>query len=158
MAKVIDCQLTNVDELPFEFSSGGCNTFSFGVMLCFSAENQQRGSAHQCHSWVMTLTNIKLQNKLSSFDGTTFHTEESSIFPHLITRSLGSYRGSPFVTGGWPGGLETEILNYGTNTWVQGDNYPFSNNGQYVWYAILYCYDLMILKMVVFSQSKLGPT
>ena len=59
----------------------------------------------------------------------------------MLIRSLGSYRGSPFAAGGWPGGLETEILNYGTNTWVQGENYPFSNNGQYV-----------------FSQNKLGPT
>ena len=33
MAKINDCELTNVGELPFDFVSGGCNTFSFGVIF-----------------------------------------------------------------------------------------------------------------------------
>ena len=53
--------------------------------------------------------------------------------------SLGSYRDSPFVTGGYAGwgntaidGLETEILDYASGTWVQADDYPFSDTGRYV--------------------------
>lgn len=45
MSKIQDCRLTIVGEMPFEFSYGGCNTFTFGIMLCFpwSATNE-------CHS------------------------------------------------------------------------------------------------------------
>ena len=52
--------------------------------------------------------------------------------------SLGSYRDSPFVTGGYAGfagavdGLETEILDYASGTWVQAEDYPFSRNDRYV--------------------------
>ena len=46
MAKVEDCTLTNVDILPFDFEGGGCNTFSFGVMLCVSYYGRQM----ECHS------------------------------------------------------------------------------------------------------------
>ena len=35
MSKVEDCRLTSVGELPFDFNGGACNTFSFGIMLCF---------------------------------------------------------------------------------------------------------------------------
>ena len=45
MSKVEDCRLTSVGELPFNFKRGGCNTFSFGVMLCFDWNAQQ-----ECHS------------------------------------------------------------------------------------------------------------
>ena len=47
MSKVEDCRLASVGELPFDFYEGGCNTFSFGIMLCFS-ENADR----DCHSLV----------------------------------------------------------------------------------------------------------
>ena len=49
--------------------------------------------------------------------------------------ALGSYRNSPFVTGGNPSatnGLKTEILNYSLGEWVQADDYPFSNGDRYV--------------------------
>ena len=45
MSKVEDCRLTSVGELPFDFEAGGCNTFSFGIMLCFSETATQ-----ECHS------------------------------------------------------------------------------------------------------------
>ena len=45
MSKVQDCTLKNVGELPFDFFYGGCNTFSFGIMLCFSDKATQA-----CHS------------------------------------------------------------------------------------------------------------
>ena len=45
MSKVEDCRLTSVGELPFDFEAGGCNTFSFGIMLCFDYYAQQG-----CHS------------------------------------------------------------------------------------------------------------
>ena len=74
------------------------------------------------------------QSEISSFDGTNFQSEASSIFPHYHVQALGNYRDSPFVTGGIPqnGGLETEVLDYATSTWVQGDDYPFSNTDRYV--------------------------
>ena len=52
--------------------------------------------------------------------------------------SLGSYRDSPFVTGSFAtgtaavDGLETEILDYASGTWVQGEDYPFAEYGRYV--------------------------
>ena len=35
MSKVKDCKLTSVGTLSFDYYYGGCNTFSFGIMLCF---------------------------------------------------------------------------------------------------------------------------
>ena len=50
------------------------------------------------------------------------------MFPHFEVQSLGSYRQSPFVTGGSipPNALKTEILNYQSGQWLQADDYPFS--------------------------------
>ena len=45
MSMVQDCGLTSVDEMPFQFYGGGCNTFSFGIMLCFAFSARQ-----ECHS------------------------------------------------------------------------------------------------------------
>ena len=45
MSKVQGCKLTNVGELPFEFYMGGCNVFSFGIMMCFHYYATQA-----CHS------------------------------------------------------------------------------------------------------------
>ena len=61
----------------------------------------------------------------SRFNGTSFKPEPSSMFAHDWT-SLGSYRNSPFVTGGFhpTNGLKTEILG---SKWNQADDYPFSN-------------------------------
>ena len=70
-----------------------------------------------------------------SFNGVTTKAETPSNFPHKYVRSLGNYRNSPFVTGHEGSstyGLKTEILNYATNTWVQADDYPFSNTNEYV--------------------------
>ena len=33
--KVTNCALENVGELDFEYRYGGCNSFSFGILLCF---------------------------------------------------------------------------------------------------------------------------
>ena len=41
MSKVHDCELANVGELPFDFFEGACNTFLFGIMLCFSYSAQK---------------------------------------------------------------------------------------------------------------------
>ena len=42
-----DCELTNIGQLDFDFTLGGCNTFPFGVMLCFPINDDQA-----CYSWV----------------------------------------------------------------------------------------------------------
>ena len=70
----------------------------------------------------------------SSFNGETFKTEASSKFPHKYVFALGSYQNSPFVTGqdSSTNGLKTEILNYGSEEWVQAGDYPFSNGDRYV--------------------------
>ena len=36
MSRLQDCKLKWVGEMPFDFWEGGCNTFDFGIMLCFS--------------------------------------------------------------------------------------------------------------------------
>ena len=48
MSKVNNCALTSIGRLDFDFLYGGCNTFSFGIMLCFSREADQ-----ECHSYVV---------------------------------------------------------------------------------------------------------
>lgn len=120
IAKVMDCSLTNVGEMPFGHYLGGCNTFSFGVMLCFPKTHFREGSLRECHS----------------FDGATFKAEESSLFEHHHVGSIGNYRDSVFVTGGHEG-LQTEILNYGTSTWVQSADFPFSNSYSFFNYATI---------------------
>ena len=74
------------------------------------------------------------QNYFSRFNGETFKTEPSSQFPHYKVYALGSYRNSPFVAGhdSSTNGLETEILNYGSEEWEQAEDYPFSNGDRYV--------------------------
>ena len=49
--------------------------------------------------------------------------------------SLGSYRNSPFVTGGYSStyGLKTEILDYEAGQWNIAADYPFSNSDRYVY-------------------------
>ena len=67
------------------------------------------------------------QNYVSRFDGTRFKYEPSSKFPHYRVLALGSYRNSPFVTGGY-GTLKTEILDYKGKKWNQAEDYPFSKS------------------------------
>ena len=45
MSKVQGCRLSRVGDMPFDFYWAGCNTFTFGVMLCFSYSDKQG-----CHS------------------------------------------------------------------------------------------------------------
>ena len=45
ISKVQDCKLTRVGDLPFDFFSGGCNTFDFGIMMCFPWS-----APYECHS------------------------------------------------------------------------------------------------------------
>ena len=41
ISKVTNCELTNIGQLDFDFTLGGCNTFSLGVMLCFPVDGDQ---------------------------------------------------------------------------------------------------------------------
>ena len=45
ISKVQGCKLTRVGDLPFDFDAGGCNTFEFGIMMCFSYYDDK-----ECHS------------------------------------------------------------------------------------------------------------
>ena len=107
MSQIQGCRLTNVGEMPFYYKAGGCNTFSFGIMLCFAYDDLTG-----CHS----------------FDGTSFEIEASSKFSHSNVLALGSYRDSPFVTGQYSSsdGLKTEILDYASGQWNEAADYPFS--------------------------------
>ena len=113
--------------LPFDYYAGGCNIFSFGIILCFSYNNQQA-----CHSYVQNKVLSKSLKNFFSFDGTNFKSEASSQFPHLYVLALGSYQNSPFVTGHNSNkiGLKTEILDYGAAKWKQAADFPFSNGNQ----------------------------
>ena len=46
ISKVKDCKLKRVGELPFEFHGSACNSFPFGIMLCFDYMTD----AQECHS------------------------------------------------------------------------------------------------------------
>ena len=48
MSKIDDCELKSVGELPFNHYYGGCNTFDFGIMLCFSSHTFE--AQQECHS------------------------------------------------------------------------------------------------------------
>ena len=45
MSEVQGCELRRIGDLDFDFWAGGCNTFSFGIMLCF-----QESADKECHS------------------------------------------------------------------------------------------------------------
>ena len=62
----------------------------------------------------------------------TFKDEPSSEFPHAYVLSLGSYKGSPFVTGhaDSTNGVKTEILDYLSGQWNRAASYPFSNENR----------------------------
>ena len=69
----------------------------------------------------------KLQKKISRFDGKTFRREIDTNYKHSNTRSLGSYRGAPFITGGWsPDSNKTEIYAINSNQWIENTDYPFN--------------------------------
>ena len=114
----------------------------------FECNNVQFSCAFQQLLHSRRLTNLKYLTKkyFLRFDGSAFQTEASSNFPHYLVGTLGSYRDSPFITGGYhnhfesipnmrqfsTSGLKTEVLNYGTSTWVEADDYPYSTGDKYV--------------------------
>ena len=38
MSMIEDCRLKDIGQLSFDFHGGGCNTFTFGIMLCFAKD------------------------------------------------------------------------------------------------------------------------
>ena len=83
------------------------------------------------------LKEIFYSSKLfSRYNGVRFKIEQSSQWFHELVYALGSYRGSPFVTGtkrvdqfDW--GLKTEIFHSeSTRKWIQVADYPFSNGNR----------------------------
>ena len=97
------CKLTKIDDLAFDFGFGACNSFSkFGILFCFGLAATQ-----ECNS-----LNISKTGTL------TIKKEISSKYEHQDVSSLASYRGSPFVTGGYnPNHNKTELLNINTMQW-----------------------------------------
>jgi len=139
ISEIQGCKLKRIGDLDFDFQYGGCNTFSFGIMLCFSSYADK-----ECHS----------------FDGKTLKTEPSSKFSHYSVYALGSYRKSPFVTGGWnPASLKTEILHYEAGYWYQVDDYPFSNGDRISGYATASTDDsVYIISGYTNGSPKRSPT
>ena len=69
----------------------------------------------------------------SSFDGMEIKVEPSSNYPHNWVGMLGVYKGDPFVTGSMdPVNTKTEILNYVSNQWIMGEDYPWSSGDRLV--------------------------
>lgn len=64
------------------------------------------------------------------FDGVDFKMENSSNHDHAFVRELGSYKGTPFITGGWNSNddnhKKTEIYNQTTKEWDEAPEFPFS--------------------------------
>ena len=78
-------------------------------------------------SFVGDLTAHQDFEGFSSFDGKEIKVEASSNYPHDWVESLGVYRGNPFVTGSFqPPNTKTEILDYASNQWIMGEDYPWS--------------------------------
>ena len=42
---------------------------------------------------------------------------------------LGSYKGSPFVTGSWsPHNIKTELVDYDSNQWMEVADFPYAED------------------------------
>ena len=132
MSKVSNCALKSVGQLDFDYSRpNGCNSFSFGIMLCFP-----RRGAHiddlaerECYSLVPIHSETWVNTLNSSFDdfdgfGTTFKKEPPTQFWHY-RGALGNYKGSPFAVGSsnQSMSMQTEILDYEKGKWVRGEDY-----------------------------------
>ena len=82
-------------------------------------------------SWVRSGTQFLQILFIESFDGKDFNIIPQSKYNHDDTRGLGSYQGKAFVTGCSNSKLgcerKTEILDLQTQTWSDGDDYPFTN-------------------------------
>ena len=104
--------MTKIKNLDFNFDHGACNVFSqFGILLCFG-----RSASQDCHSF-----NVSRKGTI------TIQKEISSHYTHTDVRSLGSYKGSPFVTGGGYSAVKnkkTELLNIETEKWEVKADYP----------------------------------
>ena len=81
-------------------------------------------------TWSTSVTDVLVQKLHFRYNGGNIVTEPSSRFNHTRVGALGSYRGSPFVTGSnnTADGLKTEILNKQFLEWVQEADYPFSDS------------------------------
>ena len=124
MSKLIGCKFTRlVDDLTFDFEYGACNTFSTaGILLCWGTENRK------CYSF--EIFNGKLREQIHS----------SSKYSHH-RGSLASYKGSPFITGGFDG-LKTEIYRFDSMEWTEKTDFPIQytsrpNANKYVKYERL---------------------
>ena len=117
ISKIINCKLTKIEELPFDFVNGACNTFSsFGILFCFAVN--ERTESKDCHSMMVSSNGtISIKKELSSNYG---HERVS----------LGSYRDRPFVTGGYKQS-KTEILNI--DSWKSKSDFPFGSRLNSLW-------------------------
>ena len=109
--------MTKIKNLDFDFDDGACNVFpQFGILLCFGRSTSQESSGQDCHSFdVSRKGTITIQKEISSH------------YTHTDVRSLGSYKGSPFVTGGGYSAVKnkkTELLNIETEKWEVKADYP----------------------------------
>ena len=80
-------------------------------------------------SFVSDLTAYQGFEGFSSFDGKEIKVEPSSNYPHNWVGMLGVYKGDPFVTGSntQVNNTKTEILDYASNQWIMGKDYPWSS-------------------------------
>ena len=83
-------------------------------------------------SFVSHLTANRGSERFSSFDGKEIKVEPSSNYPHNWVGMLGVYKGDPFVTGSntQVNNTKTEILDYASNQWIMGKDYPWSSGDQ----------------------------
>ena len=130
--------------MPFGFYEGGCNTFSFGIFLCFSASFV---GYKECFMWVQVIYFfIPILSRsiwyvlqyygcaesyfisILRFDGSNFQAAASSTYAHHgVGNKLGIFREQPFVTGSYfDSNIKTEIFNATSNQWKMEDDYPIS--------------------------------
>ena len=97
----------------FEFAYGACNTFqSVGILLCWGRRVNENsvGMYKECYSIDVVEGNLQQKNHSSS--GYSHHKS-----------SLASYKGFPFVTGGYDG-LKTEIYRFDWTAWIEKPDFP----------------------------------
>ena len=114
--KLISCKLTKLtEELVFDFAYGACNTYLFGILLCWGTRIQgnsgnSRTALKECYS-INDFDN-KLRQRKHSWSRYSHH-----------DGSLASYKGSPFITAG-SDGLKTELYRVDWMEWIAKADFP----------------------------------
>ena len=126
---VSDCTVKRIGDIPFDFASGTCGTFTIGglptILLCFNQFEETK-----CRS--LTRRNDGALNDIKDFAfDSEFQMDKITIpdstYVHYLAR-MANYQGFPLILGG-TNSNNLELLNTMEINWIEyeGMDYPYSN-------------------------------